>query len=169
MIAVKFHCFRSWYYPLETDGTLKKSPKSALLHKLEGDVEPVLSIPGEYAFIVDGMACVRQMKTSKLTYNDFATHLLNLIIGCSKSANSVDVIFDVYLENSIKDVERSRRSHGELELKKIIPTAEIKQWNLLLSSNENKNKLIRFIVQHWKNNNNLVGDKVPYVTSEDKA
>ena len=29
----------------ETDGTSKKSPKSALLHKLEGDVEPVLSIP----------------------------------------------------------------------------------------------------------------------------
>ena len=76
------------------------------------------------------------------------------------TANRVDVVFDVYVESSIKDVERSCRSHGELELKKIIGTAEIKQWTLRLSTKENKNKLIRFIVQQWKNNCKLEGNKV---------
>ena len=153
----------------ETDGTLKKSPKSALLHKLEGPTEPVEVIPGEYAFIADGMACVRQIKASQLTYSEFAAHLLSFIIGCSKSAKRVDVVFDVYVDNSIKDVERTRRSHGELRLKKIIPTAQIKQWNLLLSSNENKNKLTAFIVDHWKTNATKIGQKEFYVTSGEKV
>ena len=61
----------------ETDGTLKKSPKSALLHKVEGTVELVVVIPGEYAFIADGMA----------------------------SAKLIDVVFDVYVDKSIKVVE----------------------------------------------------------------
>ena len=80
----------------EADGTFKKSPKSALLHKLEQDVEPVSDLP----------------------------------TGCFGA-------FGVYLDNSIKDVERNRRSCGELKLQQIIPDAEIKQWALLLSSNDN--------------------------------
>ena len=153
----------------ETVGTLKKSAKSTLLHKVEGPVEPATAVPDEYAFIADGMACVRQIKTSHLTYRELANHLLKFIIGCSKFVRSVDVILDVYAENSIKDVERTRRSHGELTLKKIVPAAQIKQWNLVLSSGENKNKLIYFIVEQWKNCHDLIGEKVLYATSGNKC
>ena len=96
-------------------------------------------IPGEYAFMADGMACVRQIKPAQMAYSDFANQLLSFIVRFSKAAKRIDVVFDVYVDNSIKDVERSRRSKGELKLKKIIPSAKIKQWNLLLSSNGNKN------------------------------
>ena len=112
----------------EADGTFKKSPKSALLHKLEQDVEPVSDLP----------------------------------IGCFD-------VFGVYLDNSIKDVERTRRSCGELKLQQIIPDAEIKQWALLLSSNDHKSKLIRFIVKHWKSNSNMINGKEFIATVESKA
>ena len=52
----------------QPDGTLNKTNKVTLLHKLEGKVEPISEIEGEYAFIVDGMACVRKVKTTKMKY-----------------------------------------------------------------------------------------------------
>ena len=143
----------------EADGTLKKTPKSALLHKLEQDVEPVSDLPIGCAILMDGMALVRQIKTTKMTYSQFATVLLKKVLSIGRDSSRIDVVFDVYLDNSIKDVERNRRSCGELKLQQIIPDAEIKQWALLLSSNNNQNKLIRFIVEHWKSNSNLINGK----------
>ena len=66
-------------------------------------------------------------------------------------------------------MERNRRSCGELRLQQIIPDAENKQSALLLSSNYNKNKLIRFIVEHWKSNLNLINGKEFITTVDSKA
>ena len=60
----------------EADGTLKKSPKSALLHKLEQDVEPVSDLPIGCAILMDGIALVRQIETTEMTYSQFATAIL---------------------------------------------------------------------------------------------
>ena len=49
-----------------------------------------------------------------------------------------------------QNIERSRRSRGELVFKRIVASAEIKQWGSFLSSNENKNSLVTFIVPEWK-------------------
>ena len=49
-----------------------------------------------------------------------------------------------------QNIERSRRSRGELVFKRIVASAEIKQWGSFLSSNENKNSLVTFIVSEWK-------------------
>ena len=147
----------------EADGTLKKTPKSALLHKLEQDVEPVSDLPIGCAILMDGMALVRQIKTTKMTYSQFATVLLKKVLSIGRDSSRIDVVFDVYLDNSIKDVERNRRPCRKLKLQQIIPDAEIKQWALLLSSND---KLIRFIVEHWKSNSNLINAK-EYITTVD--
>ena len=41
------------------DGIIKKCrEKSTLVNKLEGNVEPAVTIPGESAFIVDCLVCV---------------------------------------------------------------------------------------------------------------
>ena len=56
----------------EPDGTLKKTVKSSLMHKFEQDLDPVTSVVGNYAFIADGMACIRQLKVLKSTYTEFA-------------------------------------------------------------------------------------------------
>ena len=105
----------------EADGTLKKTPKSALLHKLEQDVEPVSDLPIGCAILMDGMALVRQIKTTKMTYSQFATVLLKKVLSIGRDSSRIDVVFDVYLDNSIKDVERNRRSCGKLKLQQIIP------------------------------------------------
>ena len=97
---------------------------------------------------MDGMALVQQIKTTKMTYSQFATVLLKKVLSIGRDSSRIDVVFDVYLDNSIKGVERNRRSCGELKLQQIIPDAEIKQLALVLLSNDNKNKLIRFIVEH---------------------
>ena len=87
-------------------------------------------------------------------------------MALGKSGSRFDAVFDVYHQSSIKNVERDRRSQGELAFNRILPNSEIKQCNLLLSSNTNKNKLIEFIVNEWKNLGHLLCQKVLYETSE---
>ena len=153
----------------EADGTLKKTVKSALLHKIEANVEPLTEVPERCTFIVDGMAAVRQFKCSQLTYRDFAVGFLKQVLSMGRKARRIDVVFDTYMDNCIKDVERNRKFHGQLLLQQIVPNAVIKQWNLLLSSNENKNKLIEFIVKQWQKESTMVGDKILYANIASKA
>ena len=40
----------------EADGSLRKTAKSFLFHKFEGDVEPIKCIPKDCAYVIDGMA-----------------------------------------------------------------------------------------------------------------
>ena len=101
---------------VEVDGTLKKTAKALLLHKPE-DVEPLsLILPG-CAYIVDGMAAVRQMKSSKMTYYEFSINLLNHVLAAGRVARRIVIVFDVYVDNSIKDVERNHRSQGNMSIK----------------------------------------------------
>ena len=62
----------------------------------------------------------------------------------------IDAVFDEYRNKSTKNIERSRKSRGELVFKRIVVSAEIKQWESFLSSNENKNSLVTFIISEWK-------------------
>ena len=147
------------------DGTLKKTFKSVLLRKPQEMGQTVESFQTDYVLIIDGVAAVRQFKVAGLTYKTFAGQLQRYFIALGKNASTIDVIFDVYHQNSIKDVERNRRCQGELPFNRIFPNSEIRQWNLLLSSNTNKNKLIEFIVNEWKNLGRLLGQKVLCVSS----
>ena len=98
----------------EIDRALKKTPKSVLLRKLEGMGQTVEAFPTDYVLIIDGMAAVRQFKVAGLTYKKFAGQLLRYFIALGKNASRINAVFDVYHQNSIKDVERNRRSQGEL-------------------------------------------------------
>ena len=149
----------------EMDGTLKKTSKSVLLCKLEGMGQTVEAFPTDYVLIIDGMAAVPQFKVAALTYEKLAGQPLRYFVAQGKNTSRTDAVFDFYHQNSMKDVERNRRSQGELAFNRILPNSEIKQWNLLLSSNTNKNKLIEFIVNEWKNLGHLLSQKVFYVTS----
>ena len=147
-------------------GTLKKTSKASLMHKLEGKTNPLELMDGDYTMIVDGMAYVQQAKVKNITYVEFATNLLQTILSVSKSAKRIDVVFDVYKDQSIKNVERGRRSRGELLFQRILPTTEIKQWSQFLSSIKNKNELIVFINEQWKleTNSQRNGNKELYLT-----
>ena len=83
-----------------------------MLHKLEQDVEPITDLPIGCAILMDGMALVRQIKTTEVLYSQFATVLLKNVLSIGRDSSRIDVVFDDYLDNSIKDVERKRRSCG---------------------------------------------------------
>ena len=151
---------------------MKKTSKASLLHKLEGKVESLESLNGQHALTVDGMAYVQQSKVVNLTFGDFANNLLQRILVVGARFSRIDVVFDDYRELSIKNVERSRRSKGSYFLfKSIVSSSEIKQWAMFLSSNENKNALVRFIVGVCKKENYrlTIGSKSIFVTDGEKV
>ena len=78
----------------EPIGSLKKTSKAALLHKLEGKVHPIESIQGPHMLIVDGMAYVQQTKVADKTFGDFALDLLQRILVIGVWATQIDVTFD---------------------------------------------------------------------------
>ena len=82
----------------EPIGSLKKTSKSSLLHKLEGKVEPLESLIGQHALIVDEMAYVQQSKVINKTFGDFAKELLTRILGVDSRSARIDVVFDEYRE-----------------------------------------------------------------------
>ena len=126
---------------------LKKTPKSVLLHKLEKYAEPVTEYSSNSVCVVDGMATEHQVKTLKSIYSEFAVRLLKYVLSNGSQSKSTDVVSDVYENNSIKDGERNRRSSGKSSMQKVLRNVKIIPWNLLLPSNENKIKLVDFIVK----------------------
>ena len=60
--------------------TLEKTSKAALLHKVEGTVEPIVNLSGKYALIVDRMTFVQQAQVSNKTFGRLAMDLLERIL-----------------------------------------------------------------------------------------
>ena len=117
--------------------------------------------------IVDEMAYVQQLKVVNQKLGDFANDLLQRILVVGARSSCIDTVFDDYRELSIKNVERCRRSIRCHNLFKLIgSSSEIKQCAIFLSSDENKNALVRFIVAEWKKENYrlTIGSKSIFVT-----
>ena len=113
----------------EPVGTLKKTSKATFLHKLEGPVEPLERVSGDYAMVFDGMVYVQQSQVTNKTFGQLSTDLLEKILTTGSKVARIDVVFDVYRDLSIKNVERKRRSKDQLLFKSIIATSQIKQWD----------------------------------------
>ena len=60
----------------EPIGTLKKTSKATLLHNLEGLVEPLARVSGDYAIVFDGMAYVQQSQVTNKTFGQLLTKIL---------------------------------------------------------------------------------------------
>ena len=119
-------------------------------------------------YVIDGMAVLREIAIPKLTYRELANRLLETILTAGKNAKRIDVVFDIYTKNSVKDRERNRRSKPSLQLQQIVLNSVIKQWDALLSSND-KNKFISFLVKEWKELHDKIGSKRFYINSRKEA
>ena len=98
------------------DSTLRKTPKSKLLHILETEVTTRESPPkseSKCSWIYDGMALVQKTKvTVQNTFGEYADLLLDVILKTFdiEHCERVDVVFDRYDQQfSIKTQERLRR------------------------------------------------------------
>ena len=152
-------------------GDLKKTNKATLLNEVEKFTEPLDSLPDGYASIFDGMAIVQKARATGLTFGELAHQMFQSILSSSRGANRIDVVFDVYMENSIKSAERLRRSTGNLAFRQLIPTYPVKQYNQFLSSPANKRELIRFLLDQWKQEEHFstVESGTFYVTCDEKC
>ena len=141
---------------LTKDGYLRKSPKSELMQVIKSYI-PV--IPSEVsgaeipsALIIDFMAYCRKVPIKKLllkTYEDLARHLWGTFQGLSTTSQRIDIIFDLYLDRSIKQGERNRRSKEGvvettiLQLNQALPVEMEKFWG----SSSNKMQLEQIFIE----------------------
>jgi hypothetical protein len=141
------------------DGSLRKTNKSVLLAEFEKRVEVQPSMPRATsetcsAHLFDAMALI-QMTTSggAVTFGEMASKYYNQFTaplgrnGCQR----VDVVFDRYLDLSIKAGERRKRgTSAGLEVKIQGPATPVpKQWSKYICNPDNKVNLSAFLADTW--------------------
>ncbi|KAJ8367500.1 hypothetical protein AAFF_G00317230 [Aldrovandia affinis] len=91
------------------DGTLRKTNKAVLARELEKQVLPAETIPGPSATIIDGMSLIQKMKDNDQTFSQHAASALTQLLHEGARSQRIDVVFNVYQEDSIKNAERANR------------------------------------------------------------
>ena len=130
-------------------GELWKASKATLLHFLEKDVIPEASIEGQTVTILDGMALVQKLKTPGKTFGDLSQDLVDVVLYLGRDSSRIDLVFNVYSDESIKNAERTRCTSGSFTYQILKSTQPVKQWTNFLSSSENKGELIKFFISSW--------------------
>lgn len=154
------------------EGFLRKTNKAALAATLQKNVAVAEQLPEQCASVIDGMNLVQRVRGDQATFGDIATSILSMALqGDSKR---IDVVFDTYRTNSIKNSERSARA-GETtsghQLQSITGTQIVRQWRSLLTTVNNKTSLITFLVSEWRKAEyrQKLQERVLYVTDSDKC
>ena len=99
-------------------GVMAKTKKSGLLIELEKGTVLVGQMPKSSCIIIDGMALVRKVKCYGLTFFHITEEIFKVATSCSYNSARVDTVFNVYFEQSIKNIERNRRCSGTISFKK---------------------------------------------------
>ena len=135
------------------DGTMRKANKANLSHQLENETSKVCSALPPFesdltAVIRDGMALFQAMNAKQYkTFGDLLAAFIQIRLKVLENAFMVVDVFDRYdMKNSIKGAERERRSKSIAKSRtfEIIEGRSIPEWKKFLSSNVNKQSLIRF-------------------------
>eukprot|EP00058_Branchiostoma_floridae_P019404 XP_002604894.1 hypothetical protein BRAFLDRAFT_77273 [Branchiostoma floridae] len=133
------------------DGTLHKTNKAALARELESRVPPAEDIPGPCTCLIDGMTILQKLNGNNMTFSGLANATMTTVLKEGANSHRIDVVFDVYRDQSIKAAERFKRgSSTALQYKTITGGHQVKQWRKFLSSANNKSCLIKFLIEEWK-------------------
>ena len=96
-------------------GMLRKTNKAVIATALEKNIEYVESVPQNSATLLDGIAVVQKLIIDQSnTFGDIAQKFSGSILQTGFTSKRIDVVFDVYMENSIKNAERERRGTSSL-------------------------------------------------------
>ena len=109
------------------------------------------------------------MKDNDQTFAQLAESALTHLLHEGVASYRIDVVFDAYREDSIKNADKSNRgSTTGIQFRNMAPGHRIQQWRMFLSSSANKANPIRFLVGEWKTPNlkEKLNDKQLNVTSE---
>ena len=92
---------------------MRKTNKAALARELEKQVLPAETIPEPSATIIDGMSLVQKMKGNDQTFSQLSESVLTHILHEGVRSHIIDVVFDTYREDSIKNARD--RTGGALQ------------------------------------------------------
>ena len=138
-------------------GLPRKTSKAKLSQQLERRITVTEKYPENATSIFDGMAVLQKLKIpSGATFLVVAERVFELVT--STGSRRVDVVFDVYREVSIKNVERLKRASTSdgLQYKNILPAYTVKSWN----------KLWKWKTEAFRGR---LGNRIMYVTTEDQC
>ena len=140
-----------------SQGCLVKTNKAKMLHSLESQPEkPIVEIPGGGVYVIDAMATIQKLDVKKLpgqrTFLDLANVLLKKIVNRAKSNGSSTIHFvaDTYIDQSIKNAERTKRAASGSQVMRVYGQAVPKQWKKFLSCGVNKEALLQYLFDTWK-------------------
>ena len=112
----------------------EKDEQSCSGWELEKEVLPAESIPEPSSTIIDDMILVQKMKGNEQIFAQLAESALTHILHEGVGSHRIDVVFDAYREDSIKNAERSnKRSTTGIQLRNMAPGHMIQQWRKFLS------------------------------------
>ena len=135
-----------------SEGFLRKTSKASLANELEKLSLPTEDLPSTSASIIDAMSIVQKTKGRHKTFSDLSDAIFRKILAEGSCSNRIDVVFEVYRDQSIKNAERvaQRGSSTATSFKNIQACHKIQQWDLFIKSSSNKTSLIRFFAKEWK-------------------
>ena len=109
-------------------GMPRKTNKATLTKTIVKDIPPVYQYPSDAVSIFDGMAVLQKFQQAwNSNFRAVSKSLFNTYT--SPVSDCIHVIFDAYRNNSIKYLERQRRSDGAVEgiqHKNILPSFPVK-------------------------------------------
>ena len=131
---------------LSTNGTLRDSHKSDLLSFIEKyDTATERQVGANGVMIIDGPFLLHTRQPGKLvTFGDYAGEFCKYLLKLLEVNNRVDVVFDVYKDESLKTGTRSKRGGGIR--RRVTGNSNIpSNWKGFLCDSENKKELFNFL------------------------
>ena len=141
---------------MSDNGQIHFSPsKSDLLGCILTDQPESAEIPDTVdCMIIEGAAATHFLVPNEktVTFRDYARKMfIPYIMDNLERCDRIDIVFDQYFDNSLKNAVREKRGSGTRF--KVEPNVRIpKKWGDFLSVNENKDELFRFLaseVSHY--------------------
>ena len=118
------------------------------------------------------MVLVQRLKGDHKKVSDVADSLFGMVLHEGASSKRIDVILDVYRENSIKNTEREHRGaeYGN-EFRNLQPDHKVQQRRKFLLNPQNKKALTIFVTKEWKQDKyrRKLTDKVLFVACEEEC
>ena len=128
-------------------GELRHGTKSDLMSCLERlSTVPQNEMPDVDAKIVDGSVVVNMLQPkASSTFGDYAADVfLPYLIKLLQTSSRLDVVWDLYIEGSLKSSTREKRGSGSrIIIKSTTPTT--KSWQSFLRVDENKTELYNYL------------------------
>jgi hypothetical protein len=160
-----------------SEGDLVKTAKSKLLHKIEEEVpDASVDLPSveNKAYILDAMAVLQTLTVIPATFGELAINLLQQVVNAAiySKCKRVDFVCDRYPQESIKNLERVRRAMSGVQVIRIYRGEQkvSRQWKKFMSSGNNKEELMKFIFNTWRNADpQLLKGAEVFVTHEEKC